>query len=521
LGLLGRSLGASLQRNWLDTLSARVPYGPDLVTPGLRAIAATKLRHLIPGQGTVYLEVVLHGAWLDGIAGPVLPPSGASTTGGSMTTMARRANRRPPARAASRAAAGAAPRGDRRLVTDRTRGSADLGWTLDVNLFVPRAVAPPTTATTGGTGAGTGGGGIGAGAFSPGTGPLSAIGDFSLTPTNVLPDGDRITLASGTARMRAPTDVVVSDPTLQFWLAIDFTGVRATYASDDPALAEFLATDGATSLLAQAVAPLLNASSVPLSPRIAPAGSVPAVRVLALQLPPLRVHQLVLPDDAGAVLTLCGSLGAGSEGSDALVRTFLGGHDFAWYVSDKLFGPALTLLWQANAIRVPIVADVPVEMPVSSDSDETGEGLARVQSQLGDTLTRSSVEASDNAFGDPLQLESEQTVQLLRLWDPNGQEITDLGDYGKPATVPFVIRLLMFDMPPAGSKQELQPTATAFLKALLRPMYVPMLESPPLWRVDGFSSCALRCMVARWSLQRPRPGGEDVATGGALVNAMG
>ena len=140
-------------------------------------------------------------------------------------------------------------------------------------------------------------------------------------------------------------------------------------------------------------------------------------------------------------------LGSSAGGVPSMVRSFLAGQDFAYYVSDKVFTPVMKGLWHANAIHTPIVSDVPVEMPVAPDSDETGTGQATVQVNLSNTLKDASIRATtDGKLGDPLRLLSEQTVQLLGLTDPNGKPVKYLGDLAKPSVEPFPLSLQLFDL---------------------------------------------------------------------------
>jgi hypothetical protein len=112
---------------------------------------------------------------------------------------------------------------------------------------------------------------------------------------------------------------------------------------------------------------------------------------------------------------------------------------------------------------------------------------------------------------------SEQTIHLLRLWYPNGDEVDDLGDLGVPATLPFVLSLQMFDQLPPAAQQTLQPDMEKLLLALVRPIYRPMLERFTIKEISGFSSSAMRALVVRWNLLRPRDTTVAQPTGGVLA----
>jgi hypothetical protein len=187
-----------------------------------------------------------------------------------------------------------------------------------------------------------------------------------------------------------------------------------------------------------------------------------------------------------------------------MVRSFVAGQDFAYYVSDKVFAPVMKGLWHANAIHTPIVSEVPVEMPVAPDSDETGTGKVTVQVNLSNTLKDASLRATtDGKLGDPLRLISEQTVQLLALTDPNGKPVKDLGDLAKPTVEPLPLSLQLFDPVPPGKQQQIHPTLEQLLVTLLVPIVYPVVEPFAVADLGGFTSSPLRAVVARWNLASP------------------
>ena len=136
-----------------------------------------------------------------------------------------------------------------------------------------------------------------------------------------------------------------------------------------------------------------------------------------------------------------------------------------------------------------------------------------VQVSLSNILNQSAIQAStDNTLGDPLRLVSQQTVQLLALWDPNGKQVEDLGDLATPGVEPLLLRMQMFDTP-TSSQPALQPDFQRMVAALVSPLYYPIVESFAIKDVTGYSSSALRSLTVRWSLQslldtiRPTLGG--------------
>jgi hypothetical protein len=477
--LLHRTLAANLARWNLNPLSARVPYDSELVSPDLRALVQPLLkpRHTIL-EGSPYLEVQVLDPTPQALNWPTPPDIGVVTGGPT-------------------AAAHTVSRFGRKMI--------DLTWSLEVSLFRPKTTIGPVApvATTGSVSAGPGGIAPGRGGLLGGIGTLPVNNGQIIAQPPPLPEGSRTTLAQGTAAMSVPTELVVNAPLYQFRLLVNFEGAQPSYTSHDPVMLEFLQTDLASSLLAQAAAPLLNQFDVGLSPTIALAGSLTPTQVTQAALPALHVNDMVVRDDKGQVVTFCVSLDDDSHGAFSMVTSFLAGHDFAYYVSDKVFSPVMKGLWRANAIHTPVVSDVPVEMPVEEGSDEIGIGRARVQVNLSGTLNDVGLVAStDHTLGDPLRIVSEQTVRLLALWTPQGTQVNDLGDLAKPTVEPFALSVQMFDNP-ASTQHTIPPPLKNLLAAMFVPLFFPMIERYDVLTVSGFSSSPLRALVARWTLPMP------------------
>ena len=310
---LRRALTFSLAQRGVNQLSVRVPYQSDLVPPGLQEAIQPHIRPLDSARGGLFVELQIIEPTLQTLHWP------------------------------SHARA-------ERLV--------DVGWVMQLNLFTPSMQVKSTGNAEGTVSGGTGEGNLPS-VRPPTASNVTPVGFTEGSPSGALPDGDRVSLAVGTALMQVGAELVVVSSVLQFWLALTFEGVRPAYDSADPILSEFSQTDYAASLLAQAVAPLLNQSDVRLSPTAALAGSLTPNQLLHLQLPTLNVHDLVVQDDKGQVLTFCVSLGDDAGGVDGMVRSFLAGQDFAYYVSDRVVTPVLAGLWHANAIYTPSWATYP------------------------------------------------------------------------------------------------------------------------------------------------------------------
>jgi hypothetical protein len=220
--LMRRTLEDNL-RTWnLNPLSARVPYQSELVPLGLRALIQPLLDPSPndPG-GAPELEVQILDPLLQALNWPRPPDLGGTIGITGATTAAARAGRG----------------FGHRMV--------DLVWSVQVNLFKPFLTIDPvgSAPTTGDTPAG------------PATTALGRTVDVSKGPPRPLPQESRTTLVKGTATMHVPSQLVVDAQLYRFRLVINFEGVQATYASDDPVMLEFLRSDLAASLLAQAIAP--------------------------------------------------------------------------------------------------------------------------------------------------------------------------------------------------------------------------------------------------------------------------
>jgi hypothetical protein len=331
-----------------------------------------------------------------------------------------------------------------------------------------------------------------------------------------LPDGTRTVLAQGTARMRGNLSVGTVPESLQFWSQLDCSPYEPTYQSTDAALTEFLATDLAGSMLAQAVAPLRSGFYAHITPTITVAGDLRLSQIASLQLQPPTVNLQLGNDAKGQVLTL--SAVFGQPMGTPSVGPFLNGSDFACYVAERVYSRVLPQRWTAKAIHVPIISFVPIQMQVSQDSQQMGQGLAQVQVTISDQLQQARLVPSDIHFSDPMQLVSQETVQVLHLWDPGGNEV-NLGKLGDPSTKPLVINLQLFDKLPAGAQQNVQQQVASFVAALLGPIYKPIAEKLRAANISGFTSAPLRAVVVTWNVPRAIDPVAVTTTVGAALNA--
>jgi hypothetical protein len=192
-----------------------------------------------------------------------------------------------------------------------------------------------------------------------------------------------------------------------------------------------------------------------------------------------------------------------SRGITRLLSPFLERSDFAYAVSINLLGPALKARWDSTAAALFFVGDVPVELPVSQDSEETATGRARVHVSIAGVLQEAAFRPSVDNRGDPLRLLSAQTIRLLGLWDHRGRRITDLGPLRDPRTEPFVLPLFPFDRTPTLESGEINPDFAQFLLKLFPTIVYPLVERFRIKDITGITSNAAQMLLARWALRTP------------------
>jgi hypothetical protein len=483
------ALNYHLVQDGLDILSVRVPYQPTQVSPKLGAIVSSYFRtnQIPPGLD---LEIVFFDATVSNLS---VPPVGTAEGDIEVAAPKKKAGKRP---------------------VSTVQPSGDINWVIQVNLYQAPIVFAPMSGAGNNAGLQT----LGQAKSGVQTIPAGAASTATSGPRvpGGLPSGTRTVLTEGTAVIPGAMSVGITADLLQFWVQLDFQGNEPSYQSTDPAFTEFLTTPLAISMLAQAATPIMNGYLARISPTVGLAKSMNASQIGGLGLPQLNVSQAVLTGQNGQILTLCVNFGRNTTGNS--LPAFINTHDFAYYVGETLFSPILHALWEANAIKVPVVGIVPVQMPVSQNSTQLGQGKAQVQVTLSDTLGQCSLQSSDTDMGDPLQLMSEQTVKLLNLWDPNGNEIPVVGSMANPATEPFVVNLQMFDSLPQGAQQSIQSAMQTLIAALVFPIYVPLVEEVTATNVGGYSSSPLRALVVTWDLPVVILGNIGATGGGSATN---
>jgi hypothetical protein len=448
--LLQTQIARSLLEKGLNTLSARTAWDPTLAPPQLRAVVAARFHHIETRPG-IELEVRLLTPTLTGMTWPPPSPGGpegpVDPTPVSWPDVGREAQAR------------GLPR------------RVQVTWQVEINLLIPslQTSVDPQSGGSGGTG-------------------------YYL---------ERTLLGTGTAQVTATPNLASSRRWL-FGMELAFGDDAPTTNSDDLMVTELVSVDFGKALLGRAVAPLTLASDIKLTPTVGPAGPLSQPQMQRLDLPPLRVRDALLTDSRGVpVLSLCVDIGSPPSGVPRLLSPFLEHSDFAYAVSINLLGPALKARWDGTSAGLSFVGDVPVELPISEDSEETATGRARVYVSIAGVLGDAAFRPSIDYRGDPLRLLSEQTIRLLELWDYRERQITDLGPLGEARTEPFVLPLYLFDEPPAGLSQDLHPDFERFILKLLTVMVYPLVDRFRIKDVSGFTSSAMQLMLSRWTLRTP------------------
>jgi hypothetical protein len=121
---------------------------------------------------------------------------------------------------------------------------------------------------------------------------------------------------------------------------------------------------------------------------------------------------------------------------------------------------------------------------------------------FGPILTDVAIVASTDASGDVLRLQSTQTIQLLALWDQNGNQESNLGNLGEPQTQPLVLPINYFVR--VGGLPTLQGNFQNLLLHLLVIVGFPVLDPFTIDpnSVTGFTSSPMQALFARWGLVR-------------------
>jgi hypothetical protein len=247
-------------------------------------------------------------------------------------------------------------------------------------------------------------------------------------------------------------------------------------------------------------------SDLRLTPRLAR-----AAKSDALPGPHIQVRPLVLRHrDGRELLSLCIDAGVGSRGSPELVQSFLGAQNFAYYLSAPVAKRVVSTRWRSTPGLRTIVSEVPVELAESENSEQTEEGLARIRVHLSDSPSTVDVRPSESELGDALRVVAEQEIQLLKLWDQRGDEITDLGELEEPVTLPFAWLIFLFDRDPSpGVTSPGKRTLLRLAGELAGPLFRPFVEELSIRRLEGFASSALGAIFVRAELRQPQIGPGD------------
>jgi hypothetical protein len=137
----------------------------------------------------------------------------------------------------------------------------------------------------------------------------------------------------------------------------------------------------------------------------------------------------------------------------------------------------------------------------NGNSNQSAPWRAQIQVSFSNFLDDVSIVAATDNRSDPVRLLSKQTIQLLHLWDPNGNEQTDLGPLAEPLAKPFVIPMCLFSSIGA-SPDSLQPNFKDLLLNLMVAIFFPVLDSYSVssTSISGLASSAMKTLFIRWAL---------------------
>jgi hypothetical protein len=489
--VLQRVLVANLQQVGARILSVRVPWARESFPPEVRAAVGTLVRPNETALAEVDIELRLIDPHLVSIgAGP--EPQVDGTIVISSGVLARD---------------GGAFSSPTRSTTVRSGSPAQIAWTLELNLLrrTPIRVASPNVPSGGNGGNGGSGSHLGGDA---GSGATVSVG--------TLTAGVSTTVASGQVVTQIPASVMTRPELLQTWIELDVARTQAHITTLAASLTALLGTSLGTGMMQTAMAALTTQVGVRLSPLFALGGSMSPPQIAGLGLAGMQVARVVHNLAQGRQLLSLGiNFGNDGQGSLAQLHPFIGASHFGYYVSLTTLAPVLRERWRMQPASREYVGNIRLEMPVHEGADETGQGTARVRVRLHEALTAVTLTPFIGEYGDVFQLSCDQEVQLLQLWWPDGTEVSDLGELGAPATMPFVVNNALFT--PAEADEATTSPLRRLLRYVLEPIAFPFIERFDIQGVTGFSSAALGAVSACWSLHVPRP--QDSLVGHGLVNS--
>ena len=472
--LLQTQVSQSLSQNSLSSLSSFVPWGSIPLPPSLVALIPMLVRNTLSAW-QARLELRFVDPY---IAGMRWPSPVAVGTGG------------------------VAEKPDARVLSQQR--FVDIGWRVEINLL--KAPRPNAVASSVPSGAPP--------APSPGVAPVtSGLLGFSASSSSTSSDSswERVTLVSGTAITSATAQLSVPANLWRFGMELDFADTAASITADAAAMSDFMATDAGKNMLSQALAPLKAATGIELCPEVAPCGALSASCIQSQNLPQFHVQDVLLADTSGnsvltdmsggPVLCLCAQLATTGGGVTRLVQSYLKGGDFAYAVSTGVLSAALKAQWDIAASGFSIIRNVPVPPASNGNSNQSAPWRAQIQVSFSNILDDVSIVAATDSRGDPVRLLSKQTIQLLHLWDPNGNEQTDLGPLAEPLIKPFVIPMCLFSSTGA-SPDSLQPNFKDLLLNLMVAIFFPVLASYSVssTSISGLASSAMKTLFIRWAL---------------------
>jgi hypothetical protein len=309
----------------------------------------------------------------------------------------------------------------------------------------------------------------------------------------------RVPLDQASVTMTLPGQVTLDTALLRTWFELGLTRIQLAWTPDTAPLAALLGSPAGQSLIRTLLSEMVTTGSLPLSPLFAFAGDVAAQVVSSMALPTMHVAHAVHPQPSGEeVLSIGLNLGDDAAGTSSSLRVFIDDADFSYCLSTRLLAPVLRTRWPLWPSALEYISDIPAEMRLNAGSDDTGQGLLRVRVNLGGELLDVTLTAVTGPYGDVLQLECQEEVQLLKAWWADGTEVSNLGDLAAPATMSLITNVAPFT--PLAEGEVAGTSFRTFVRYVLDPVAFPMVSPPKVEIVGGWISEALGLVLSHWSL---------------------
>jgi hypothetical protein len=373
-------------------------------------------------------------------------------------------------------------------------------WAVDVEVGIPQATSPSgfnpagLSFPVGSLSLGVGGGQVTTGAGQPTqTGTVPAGGVTSLR---------FVLLTHGAADTQAHIRVSTAPQQYQAWARLDFTGTNVNINAAGDALFSDLLNGEVNAQLTNAIQQALTIIFANPDLRITPRTALGGALQPNEQLSGVQNFNVDHTTSAGnrhgrRVLSLCVDVGAGSAGGDlALVRPFVDGKNFAYYLSEPIVRSALQVRWARLPPPLEFTAKVAINMQLSRDAETVIQGGGRIRFRILD-VTDIIFDVTTVDLPDAIRVSGNAETTLLEAWDDDQQKIDDLEVYGSPVVDSYALRIYPFGGVPLLTPGPAQKFFEEIVAQLLEPLDRPSAEVFEVSAVDGMISSPLSALFVR------------------------